>query len=339
MLVVTLGLAGFGLLLYVSPPDPVAHAEVSAPAFDLQGHRGARGLFPENSLPAFTAALEIGVTTLEFDLGMTLDGVLVVNHDRRLKSDKTRGPDGVWLNEDNMPLLAEFTFEELQQFDIGAFKPGSRGASRFPDQRQMKGIRIPSLRQVFELGEGRGKGTIRYNIETKISPEAPGEAPSPEVFAEALATEIETAGVAERTAVQSFDWRTLRLIRDHLPQIETVYLTAERSWLDNLQRGQPGLSPWLDGLDLDGDQLSVPQAIHAHGGNVWSPFYKDLRAAELAEAQRLGLRVVVYTVNEPEDMASLIDLGVDGIITDYPDRLRLVMADKGLPLPPAFRSE
>jgi len=339
MLVVTLGLAGFGLLFYVSPQSPVANAEVSAPAFDLQGHRGARGLFPENSLPAFVAALEIGVTTLELDLGMTRDGVVVVHHDQRLSSAKTRGPDGAWLTDGNKPLLIEATFEELQQYDIGTYKPDSGLTRRFPDQEKMDGVRIPSLRQVIDLAESRGQGRIRYNVETKINPETPEKSASPEVFAKALAAEIKAAGLVERMAVQSFDWRTLRLIRELLPQIETVYLTAEQSWLDSLQRGQPGVSPWLDGLDLDAEQLSVPQAVHALGGNVWSPFFKDLRAADLAEAQRLGLRVVVYTVNEPEDMASLIDFGVDGIITDYPDRLRRVMAEKGLPLPPPMPAE
>ncbi len=120
------------------------------------------------------------------------------------------------------------------------------------------------------------------------------------------------------------------------PGITTVYLSAEQRWLDNLERGRPGISPWTAGHDLDDFEGSPPAAIRASGGAVWSPYFRDLREAELREAQSLGLKVVVWTVNDSADMAVLIALGVDGIITDSPDRLRRVMAEKGLALPPAF---
>ncbi len=337
-LIATALMAGLALMTFVVPPKAPSGEVYVLPDFDLQGHRGARGLFPENSLPAFEGALALGVTTLEFDLGMTLDGVLVIHHDRRLAPDRTRGPGGAWL-EGPGPLLTELRYEELVGYDIGRLRPDSRAAVRFPVQAGLDGVVIPTLDALLARAEALSGGAIRYNIETKLSPLTPAETPTPEAFAEALVERLRAAGVAERAAVQSFDWRTLARVQELAPEIVTVCLTAEQDWLDTLQRGRSGASPWTAGLDLDDFDGSVPRLVKAGGAAVWSPFYRDLREAEFHEAHRLGLRVLPYTVNDPADMASLIELGVDGLITDYPDRLRRVMAEKHMALPPAFRSD
>ncbi len=334
-LVVTGMLAALTLISYLVPRGDSARSQTMTSSFDLQGHRGARGLFPENSLPGFEGALALGVTTLEMDLGMTRDGVLVVYHDRRLSPDLTRGPDGAWL-EGPGPALVELDLAQLRGYDVGRLRPDSKNARRFPEQAGLDGVTVPSLEAVLARAEALSGGSIRYNIETKISPLAPAESPAPEVFAAALVAEIRSAGAAARTTVQSFDWRTLKATQDQAPEIATTYLTAEQNWLDNIGRGKPGTSPWTAGLDVDAFEGSVPRLIAQAGGRVWSPFYRDLREVDLREAQRLGLAVVPYTVNDPADMATLIELGVDGIITDYPDRLRRVMAEKGMTLPPAF---
>ena len=327
-------LLGVGAVSLLARPDP-AQRPAALPAFDLQGHRGARGLHPENSLPGIEAALAIGVTTLEMDLGMTRDGVIVVHHDRRLDPQRTRGPDGAWI-EAPAPALVELDFARLGAYDVGRLRPGSRAAGRFPGQQGGDGIRIPALGDVIALAEARSGGRVRYNLEIKTSPLAPAEAPAPAAFAAALVAFLRDSGVADRTAVQSFDWRALAAVQAEAPEIPTAYLTAERKWLDNLERGRPGASPWTAGLDIDDFGGSVPRAVKEAGGRVWAPYFRDLRDSALAEARRLGLKVVVWTVNDPADMASLIDLGVDGIITDYPDRLRRVMEKKGLTPPPRF---
>ena len=318
----------------VSPGAPAAAGEGLRPAFDAQGHRGARGLYPENTWPAFRAALAIGVTTLELDLGMTGDGVLVVHHDRRLQPDLTRGPEGDWIGEPGAALVS-LSLAELAAYDLGRARPGSRVARRFPAQTGMDGIRIPTLAEILEKAEQASGGAVRYNLEIKTSPRAPEETAAPEAMAEALVGLLRAAGVAERATVQSFDWRSLRRVQEVAPEIATAYLTAERRWLDNLERGRPGVSPWTAGMDIDDHEGSIARTVRAAGGAVWSPYFRDLRPADLAEARRLGLEVVVWTVNDPADMAALIARGVDGIITDYPDRLRQVMREKGLPLPPA----
>ncbi len=326
------GLALTGLLIAIGS---AALPAFELPIFDLQGHRGARGLYPENSLPGFDAALAIGVTTIEMDLAVTRDGVVVVHHDRRLDPARTRGPDGAWLTEP-APAINDLSRAELAAYDIGRARPGGKVARRFPDQRGLDGVAIPTLAEVLALAEARSGGSLRYNLEIKTSPLAPEEALAPAAFAAALAQALERAGVGARATVQSFDWRGLVAFQALAPGIPTVYLSAEARWLDNLERGRPGVSPWTAGLDLDDFGGSAPAAVRAAGGAVWSPYFRDLGDAELRAAHGLGLKVVVWTVNDPADMAELITLGVDGIITDYPDRLRRVMAEKGLALPPAF---
>jgi len=302
-----------------------------AAAFDLQSHRGARGLAPENTLPAFARALSIGVTTLELDVGVTEDGVVVVSHDRRLNPDIARGTDGRWLRGPTRT-IRELTFHELQRYDVGRIRPGSDYSKRFPEQRRMDGVRIPKLEDVFELARHARNAEVRFNIETKISPEAPDETAGPEDFARALVQVIRGNGMARRAVVQSFDWRTLAVVQREAPEIATSYLSSQSASLDNIGAGQREASAWTAGVQFR-DHGSVPKMVKAAGGAIWSPNYSELDEALVKEARGLGLKVLPWTVNDPADMERLIGWGVDGMITDRPDRLREVMAAKGLPLP------
>ncbi len=337
-LLVTLLLAALGVATLFAGGERPGQAEgIWTPGLDLQAHRAGRGLRPENTLAAVRHALETGVTTLELDLGLTADGVAVVLHDRRLNPEITRTAEGTWLVEPGPP-VHRLTRRALAAYDVGRAHPESRTAERFPEQQPVEGARIPTLAEVFALAESLSDGRIRYNLETKIAPDDPAS-PAPEAIVAAVLRDIAAAGVAARTTIQSFDWRSLALVQAEAPEIATAYLTAERRWLDNLQRGHPGPSPWTAGVDLDAYAGSVPAAVAEAGGRIWSPYYRDLRPGDVAEAQRLGLAVIVWTVNDPADMARLIEAGVDGLITDYPDRLRTVMAEQGLALPPAFAAE
>jgi glycerophosphoryl diester phosphodiesterase len=301
-----------------------------AHAFDIEGHRGARGLMPENTLPAFAKALSLGVTTLEFDLGVTKDGVLVVAHDRRLNPDITRGPDGEWLAHP-APRVRELTLAELRHYDVGAIRPGSDYARTFAAQTALPGTRMPTLDAVFDLVRRAGNAQVRFDVETKISPLAPDDTLPPEEFARTVVAAIDKAGMRARTTLQSFDWRTLTAAAKIAPDLERSYLTLERGAGDNVWKGK-GPSPWT-GLDAAAFGNSTPRLVHAAGGRVWSAFFRDLTDAALAEAKALGLKVLAWTVNDPADMARLADMGVDGIITDHPDRLREVLASRGKALP------
>jgi glycerophosphoryl diester phosphodiesterase len=306
---------------------------MSAPAqaLDIQGHRGARGLAPENTLPAFARALSLGVSTLELDCAITRDGVVVVSHDPALNPDLTRGPDGGWL-EKTGPAIRTLTYAELQRYDVGRVKRGTAYAQRWPEQRPVDGTRIPRLADVFALVEKSGNETVRFNIETKISPLAPAETTDPEDFARKLISAVRSAGMAERTAIQSFDWRTLAVVQKEAPETATVYLTSVSGFMDNIQ--SRGDSPWTAGIRFR-DHGSVPGMVKAAGGAVWSPYLGDLTRDTVKEAQALGLKVVVWTVNNPADMRRVIEWGVDGVISDRPDLLRQAAGAMGIALPRA----
>ncbi|HEX9466418.1 MAG TPA: glycerophosphodiester phosphodiesterase [Alphaproteobacteria bacterium] len=309
-------------------------ATVAAAGFDLEGHRGARGLMPENTLPAFAKALSLGVDTLELDTGITKDGVVVISHNRVLEPAITRGPDGAWLTAPG-PAIHALTLAELRRYDVGAIRPGTDYYRQFPGRPAVAETRVPTLAELAALLRRSGNAAVRLNVETKLSPLAPQDTLDPEAFAAALVAALRQTGLAGRAMVQSFDWRTLKVVQRIAPEIPTVCLTLERGPDDNIRRGQPGPSPWTAGLDVDDHAGSVPRLVKAAGCAVWSPFFRDLTDDALTEAKALGLKTVVWTVNEPADMSALIQRGVDGIISDYPDRLRGVLADRGMPLPAA----
>lgn len=297
-------------------------------AFDLQGHRGARGLAPENTLAAFRAALDIGVTTLETDVGVTADDVLVISHDRSLNPSLTRGPNGRWIDAPG-PLLRSLKVSQLASYDVGRLDPASSYARQWPSQRAADGARIPSLAELFALVQA---SRVRLNVETKLSPLAPDETVDPKTFTRLVVEAIRQAGLRDHTTIQSFDWRTLIEAKRLDPAIRTACLTLEGGNNDTIKPDASGRSPWLAGLSL-AESGSIAKLVRAAGCDVWSPFWKNLDADRLREAHSLGLRVTPWTVNEPAEIAMLIDLGVDGLITDYPDRARGVMKAKGLPLP------
>jgi glycerophosphoryl diester phosphodiesterase len=270
----------------------MALASQTAAAFDLQGHRGARGHAPENTLAGFERALAIGVDTLELDVGVTRDGVVVIHHDRRLNPDVARGVDGKWVRAP-APTIYSLSYAELARYDVGRIRPGSDYARRFPHQQPIDGARIPRLSDLWPIAP-----RVRFNIETKLVPEAPEETLPPEPFARAVIAEVRRAGVAPRTTIQSFDFRTLAVVQREAPEIRTAYLTSG-------QRGD-----------------DVVKRVHALQGTIWSPNYQDLDPVALAAARGFGLKVIPWTVNEPADIARVLAMNVDGLISDYPDRVR-----------------
>lgn len=261
-------------------------------ALDLQGHRGTRGHAPENTLPSFALAIEMGADTLEMDVGVTRDGVVVIHHDRRLNPDVARGPDRKWVTAP-APLIHQLSFAELQRYDVGRIRPGSEYAARFPHQKPIDGTRIPRLADLFEKTR---HGKVRFNIEAKLLPSAPAETLPPEPFGRALIAEVRKAGMEKRTTIQSFDFRILKVVEKEAPEIATAYLTEGKH--------------------------SDPVRVREAGARTWSPDFRDLDAAKVAQARSLGLRIVAWTVNEPDDIRHVLGLKLDGLISDYPDRVR-----------------
>jgi len=292
-----------------------------AAAFDLQAHRGGRGLTPESTLAGFRNAIALGVTTLETDLAVTKDDVLVLSHEPRLNPDLVRGPDGKWL-EGAGPTIHSLTLAELKTYDIGRLNPATRYGQQFPSQTPHDGERFPTLAELYAMA---GPG-IRFNIETKIDPTKPDETVDPAHFTKLVVDAIRAAKMQRRTTIQSFDWRTLVEAKRLAPEIETVCLTIESRDMNTVG---PRPSPWLAVLDVK-NEGSIQQLARMAGCSAWSPFWRNVTAATVVEAHALGLKVIPWTVNDPAEMKRLIDLKVDGLITDYPDRGMTVLGEKGL---------
>jgi glycerophosphoryl diester phosphodiesterase len=187
------------------------------------------------------------------------------------------------------------------------------------------------LKELFALVRKSGNGCVRFNIETKIDPNHPDESLDPQAFVAKLLGLIDAEGISDRVMIQSFDWRTLQLIQQRAPKIPTVYLTLQRGSSQNVALDKA--TNWMAGFNPGDYGGSLPRTIKAAGGAIWSPYFGDVSPDLIAESHRLGLKVVVWTVNKPEDIARMIDIGVDGIISDHPDLLRKIAGEKGIALP------
>ncbi len=299
---------------------------------ELHGHRGARGLFPENTLPAFEAALKIGVDMLELDAGISKDGVVVIGHDPCLNLDLARDKRGSYIQSSTKfgPCIADMTINEIQEFDVGRIRPGSDYAKRFPNQQPVDGARMPTLSALFEMVKKQKNERVRFNIETKISPFERAQTIGPEAFVDALLGAITSEKMLHRVMIESFDWRTLKIVQRDYPNVPTVYLSAQQKFFDNIRADDRAGSAWTAGLNAQDFDGSVAKMVKAAGGKIWSPYFGDVDEAKIKQAQALGLKVVVWTVNEAKDISRMLDYGVDGIISDYPDRAAEMMRKRNL---------
>ena len=309
----------------------LAMASLPLYAFDMQSHRGGRGLLPENTLAAFENAIRMGTTTIELDIAITSDGIPVISHDPALNPAYTRDANGQWLTR-HEPLIKNMTLAEVQTYDIGRLNPAHPYGREFPEQQPRDGQRIPALASLFKLVADMGANDVHFDIETKINPRHPNNTLPPEAFVETLLKVIRDAGLTRRVMVQSFDWRTLEILHRLEPDIRTMYLTVE--WDDFNTVRDPA---WTAGHSIQQFKDSVPHMVRASAGNaegiIWAPNFKNLTPELTKTAKSLGLQVIPWTVNDKPQMQRMLGFGVDGIISDYPNRLREVMAEKGMPLP------
>ena len=305
------------------------------PRILIHGHRGARGLAPENTLAGFACALKVGVDVLELDLRMSGDGKIVIHHDRKLNPDVARIKAGTWLTPPTKP-LDHYTFEALQQFDMGQTRPGSSTIKRFPRQTARDGQTIPDLAMLRDRVAPALDDGLLLNIEIKSDPLKPEQGPTPTAWATTLVDELNTLGLMNQCWVQSFDWRVMRQIHALTDKLPTGFLTSAQPDFDTITAHANSASPWLDGYDTAPFSHSLPQAIAAAGGHYWGPCFQDLTRSLVAEAQSLGLEVHTWAVNEITHIETMVDYAVDGIISDYPDRVRTVLAKRQYVLPTVF---
>ncbi|WP_246187154.1 glycerophosphodiester phosphodiesterase family protein [Microlunatus speluncae] len=345
-LIMTIGIALpliSSALIGFAPATPATAAP--ATRFDLQAHRGGLGLTVESTLSAFGNALRLGVSTLELDVQITADGHAVVTHDRKISGSKCADTAPYSSGDPEYPYVGKYiknlTLAQVRQLDCG-----SQTLPGYPGQQADPGARMPELRDVFDLVRRHRADSVKLNIETKVEAGAPEETAPREQFVQVVAAEVRKARIARQVTIQSFDWGALMRMRKVAPELPIVALTNR----DFLQVGQSGASPWLGGIDIDDFDGNLIRAVKSfgadavspvhgfpQGGTVGDPDYRPyVDAAMVRQAHRARMKIIPWTVDDPATMRSLIELGVDGIISDYPDRLRTVMKQAGLRLPPGY---
>ncbi len=292
---------------------------IEKPKPKIHGHRGARGLYPENTLAAVQFAIESGADGAEVDLCVSKDDVVVVHHDLALSPNIAVGPDGSWIGA---PIpIRSLTYREIEHYDVGSLKPGTVYAHRFPEQRVVPGCAVPTLEQFILHIQEHAPAEFVVNLELKSDPFHPELIPSPRHYVALVMDIVERHSIADRTFVQSFDWRLIKLVQRRSPGILTGLLTDMQS------PGHPHLpktgheDPWTDGWSLEDVDGSMPRMVSSARSPVWSSHHLDLSAERVSEAHALGLEVYAYTVNEVTEMELLSEWGVDVITTDYPERL------------------
>lgn len=291
-------------------PTDTSEAPLHPEHFDLQGHRGARGLLPENTVPAFRRALEIGVTTLEMDVVIAGDGTVVVSHEPWMAREKCRTPDGdrIPSGEERSHNVYRMEYGEIEAYDCGVLT-----LSNFPEQEPTSAAK-PRLSEVIQMAESyvehHDRSPVFYNIETKSRPEWEGTfQPDPETFARRVLEVVDAEDVARRTIVQSFDPRTTREASQRNDRIRTALLVS------TLEEGS--LADTLTALSFEPD--------------VFSPNAQLVDEDLVGAVHDRGMTLVPWTINDPGEMKRLIGLGIDGLITDYPNRGRDVLETLDVP--------
>lgn len=316
------------------------YAKVNYDVFDLEAHRGGRDIRPENTLYSYAYAIELGATSIECDMQLTKDDQIVMSHNPILNSDITRDENGNYI-ENNKYDIRLMTVDELKKFDVGVMDPNCGEYYDLHGKTQFTyDAKIPTLEELMQLIQSYGDKNIVLNIETKSYPD-PASAgyknnADPKKFVEVFNNIVKKYDMEDRVVLQSFDWQTLIEMKKLNPNISTSALWQEQpSWgrdSESLRRYEKKKSPWLGGLDIKDYQGNPVKAAHAIGADIISPYYTEISKQDVDEAHSLGMKVVPWTVNNEKDMNMLLDMGVDGIISDKPWLLKQVLEKRNIKL-------
>lgn len=316
------------------------YAKVNYDVFDLEAHRGGRDVRPENTLYSYAYAIELGATSIECDMQLTKDGQIVMSHNPILNSDITRDENGNYI-ENNKYDIHLMTVDELKKFDVGVMDPNCGEYYDLHDKTQFTyDAKIPTLEELMQLIQSYGDKNIVLNIETKSYPDPVSAGyknnADPKKFVEVFNNIVKKYDMEDRVVLQSFDWQTLIEMKKLNPNISTSALWQEQpSWgrdSESLRRYEKKKSPWLGGLDIKDYQGNPVKAAHVIGADIISPYYTEISKQDVDEAHSLGMKVVPWTVNNEKDMNMLLDMGVDGIISDKPWLLKQVLEKRNIKL-------
>ena len=287
------------------------------------GHRGARGMVPENTMVGFKSTIELGINLLEFDVVLCADGIPVITHNHALHAPTCKRVGGDFI--DHEPKVLDLTWSQLQCFEVGRLDSSTQYGQRFPDQFQFDGIKVPQLDELLAYVASFSDNSIYLMLEIKSDPTQLNN----DIFRRKLVTEIvqrvHAFDLVEQTLLHSFDWRILEECRSLAPEFPTSFLTQiNHNPADVDEDSSLAVGPNLKDV---GDNIA--DIILEQGGSLWCPNVQDITTDALTRAKNLGLVTAVWTVNALEEIDRMIEYGVDAIITDYPGRVQQRLADYG----------
>ncbi len=286
----------------------------------IYGHRGARGDLPENTLESFKYLFKNNINAYETDILISKDLIPVITHDFRLDPSFTKDNEGNWITDENI-IIFDLSYDELLKFDVGSLNKLSRYGRRFVNQKTLENQKIPKLSELLELSSKNKSENLLINLEIKSTPDEENLTPTPEEMVKLVMKEVNKSNLQNKIIISSFDWRTLTEIKNLYPEISRAYLSFLQQAGIKIKNTIYNRSPWMSYLPFF-EKYELPKIIKSQGGKALHPYHKDITKKLVDISHQEDLPVNVWTVNEENDMLKMIEYGVDGIMTDYPLRLK-----------------
>ena len=293
----------------------------------IYGHRGARGVLPENTLDSFQYLFDNNIKAYETDILISKDSIPVITHDFHLDPSLTQDEEGNWIEDENIKII-DLTYDQISKYEVGSLNKLTKYGRRFLNQKKLENQKIPKVSELLDLTSKNKISDLVINLEIKSTPVQQNLTPSPEEMVKIVLEEVNQSNLTDKIIYSSFDWRVLREIKNYNPEIPRAYLSFEQQ-----SSGSFGniydQSPWMDFTPLH-NNVDLPKLIKALGGKAWHPFYRNVNEKIVEISHIENLPVNVWTVNDEEDMLRMIDIGVDGIMTDYPVQLKELCEKKNI---------
>tara|TARA_B000000475_G_scaffold200039_1_gene162617 strand:+ start:139 stop:1062 length:924 start_codon:yes stop_codon:yes gene_type:complete len=294
----------------------------------IYGHRGARGDLPENTLDSFKYLFENNINAYETDILISKDLIPVITHDFRLDPSFTKDEEGDWITDENIKIF-DLTYNEISKFDVGSLNKLTRYGRRFLNQRSLENQKIPKLDELLKLSSKNLSQDTIINLEIKSTPDEKNLTPGPKEMVQIVLNDIKKSNLQDKIIISSFDWRILREVKNQSPEISRAYLTFQQEKGLKIKKTIYSKSPWIDHIPLT-IVYDLPKIIKELGGSAWHPYYKDINKKAVKDAHDYNLPVNVWTVNDEYNMLKMIEYEVDGIMTDYPLKLKELCDKKNI---------
>ena len=277
-------------------------------------------MLPENTLDSFQYLFDNDINAYETDILISKDSIPLITHDFHLDPSLTQDEEGNWLEDENIKII-DLTYDQISKYEVGSLNKLTKYGRRFLNQKKLENQKIPKVSELLDLTSKNKVSDLVINLEIKSTPVQENLTPSPEEMVKIILEEVNQSKLTDKIIYSSFDWRVLREIKDQSPKTPRAYLTYQQQSGSKISGTIYDQSPWMDFIPLK-NAVELPRLIASLGGRAWHPYYRDISKKMIDISHEENLAVNVWTVNDEDDMLKMIEYGVDGIITDYPLRLK-----------------